>query len=655
MAMLISPQTSERRYLVTFLLNHRESILQKLEALALKRGVGLNLHFNLLIAPFLPRILEDFTLLLLSTQLKVGSLPLTAHGIRSADEVAAGSARSDLPQMIREYHLLKSVLTDLMKSEKQSDVGSYQLLQQFFDDCVERIASQLSTPVLNRETTDQFNYRESLKASEERFHQLSESLTHQVVHVMELNPQRLSYVSPSFESIWRLPLSEVYQNPNSFMSRVHPEDQAKLWAALRCLSEGNESDVEFRLLFEDGSIRWIKDHSSPLKNKEGKIYRATGIAEDITERKMFEHRLKESEAKFRTIADAMPQMVWSTLPNGFHDYYNQRWYEFTGMMPGTTDGEAWNGMFHPDDQDKAWSAWNHSLQTGEPYQIEYRLRHRSGQYRWTLGRALPVRDEQGDIIRWMGTCTDIQGMRETAEALTRAVEARDEFLSIASHELKTPLTSLKLQTQLMKRDREKGDPSVYSVRRVDKMLSQTDEQVLRLTRLIDDMLDISRIRSGNLAIQKECFDLGQLVLETTERLQPHFLATGYQAPKIQVDPDCSGEWDRLRIEQVLINLLTNSIRYGNHKPIFIRVEDLERKVRLSVCDQGIGIAVESQAKIFDRFERAITANEVSGLGLGLYITRKIVEAHHGRIWVESKLGQGSTFSVELPAQHCTHL
>jgi len=117
--------------------------------------------------------------------------------------------------------------------------------------------------------------------------------------------------------------------------------------------------------------------------------------------------LRESEQKFRILADTMPQMVWSTLPDGYHDYYNARWYEYTGVPEGATDGEGWNGMFHPDDQERAWSTWTHSLETGDPYEIEYRLRNAAGDYRWTLGRALPVRDTAGRITRWFGTCTDI--------------------------------------------------------------------------------------------------------------------------------------------------------------------------------------------------------------------------------------------------------
>jgi len=137
--------------------------------------------------------------------------------------------------------------------------------------------------------------------------------------------------------------------------------------------------------------------------------------------------LRDGNSPFRLLADAMPQIVWSTLPDGFHDYYNARWYEFTGMPEGSTDGEEWNGMFHPDDQERAWARWQHSLNTGEPYEIEYRLRDRNGDYRWTLGRALPIRDAQGLITRWVGTCTDIDDAKQAFdqnEILSRELSHR---------------------------------------------------------------------------------------------------------------------------------------------------------------------------------------------------------------------------------------
>lgn len=137
----------------------------------------------------------------------------------------------------------------------------------------------------------------------------------------------------------------------------------------------------------------------------------------------------DSDRMFRTLADTMPQMVWSTLPDGYHDYYNARWYEYTGVPAGSTDGEAWNGMFHVDDQARAWDKWRHSLKSGDPYEIEYRLRHHSGDYRWTLGRALPIRDANGVIIRWIGTCTDIHEQR-------LMMEEREMIAHELSHRIK---------------------------------------------------------------------------------------------------------------------------------------------------------------------------------------------------------------------------
>lgn len=137
--------------------------------------------------------------------------------------------------------------------------------------------------------------------------------------------------------------------------------------------------------------------------------------------------LPPGQISFRQFADAMPQMVWSTLPDGAHDYYNEQWYAFTGAPIGSTDGDGWNDLFHPDDQQRAWARWRHSLSSGEPYEIEYRLRHNSGSYRWTLGRALPIRDHEGAIVRWVGTCTDIHQHKLTAqlnEILSRELSHR---------------------------------------------------------------------------------------------------------------------------------------------------------------------------------------------------------------------------------------
>ena len=156
-----------------------------------------------------------------------------------------------------------------------------------------------------------------------------------------------------------------------------------------------------------------------LRDAQGRPSDFPGLSFDITRQKATEAALKQSEDSFRGIVNSVDHMIWATRPDGFHDFYNDRRYEFTGVPHGSTDGEAWNGMFHPEDQDRAWATWRRSLETGEPYHIEYRLRRRSGDYRWVLGRARAMRGEDGAIVRWFGTCTDIQEIVDAREVLAR--------------------------------------------------------------------------------------------------------------------------------------------------------------------------------------------------------------------------------------------
>jgi PAS domain S-box-containing protein len=203
---------------------------------------------------------------------------------------------------------------------------------------------------------------------------------------------------------------------SDFMRAIHPEDAERVRAEIgEALQTGGLFRSEYRIIGADGDIKWVVASGRPRLDAAGKAQRLPGVVFDVTEQRRTSDALKQSELQFRTLADTMPQMVWSTLPDGYHDYYNARWYEFTGVPVGSTDGEGWNNMFHPDDQERARERWAHSLQTGEPYEIEYRLKHHSGTYRWTLGRAQPIRDSAGNIVRWFGTCTDIHQAKIAAE------------------------------------------------------------------------------------------------------------------------------------------------------------------------------------------------------------------------------------------------
>lgn len=238
-------------------------------------------------------------------------------------------------------------------------------------------------------------------------------------------------------------------------------------------------------------------------------------------------------------------------------------------------------------------------------------------------------------------------LKKTQAELEQAVQMRDEFMSIASHELKTPLTSLKLQSQMRQRNLQKGNANAFTEERLTKMFDSDEKQIQRINHLIDDMLDISRISSGKLSMNFERVDLCELVRDLVERMSEQFI-TAECAITVDLCQTAVGIWDRFRIEQVVTNLLTNAMRYGSGKPIHIQVTAYNGNARLTVRDHGRGIAKENHERIFQRFERAISGREISGLGLGLYIVKQILEVHQGSIQIESELGQGATFIVDLP-------
>ena len=196
-----------------------------------------------------------------------------------------------------------------------------------------------------------------------------------------------------------------------------PEVMARWTLAI---AAGDPFEMIFPLRGADGTFRPFLTRIQPVRDPDGTVVRWFGVNTEIADRVAAEAALRAGEARFGAIVDSIDQMVWSTLPDGFHDFYNQRWYDFTGVPAGTTDGEAWNDVFHPDDQSRAWSSWRHSLATGDPYQIEYRLKHRDGGYRWVFGRAQCVRDDDGAIVRWYGTCTDIDEIVAARDVLTRS-------------------------------------------------------------------------------------------------------------------------------------------------------------------------------------------------------------------------------------------
>jgi signal transduction histidine kinase len=258
-------------------------------------------------------------------------------------------------------------------------------------------------------------------------------------------------------------------------------------------------------------------------------------------------------------------------------------------------------------------------------------------------------DELGIVAQSINSMSEVleRKVSERTRALSLGVEARDEFLSVAAHELKTPLTALRLQIQLV--ERMAADRQALAHEKNVKTIQRASQQVLRMQRLVDQLLDLARLQHGRIELHAERCDLAAIVTETVEEQETEAARAG-SSVKVLAANSVQGSFDPVRLRQVVSNLMSNAIKYGNGQPIDVLVDQVESTARILVRDHGRGISEELKDKVFDRFERAEEVREITGLGLGLYVTRHLVEAHGGKISVESRLGQGSTFRVDLPLE-----
>lgn len=407
------------------------------------------------------------------------------------------------------------------------------------------------------------------------------------------------------------------------------------------------------------------------------IEAAAQTAWDAVQRSETLSALRESEGKFRAIANSIDQMVWSTRPDGFHDYYNDRWYEYTGVPYGSTDGEGWSEMFHPDDQERAWATWRHSLETGARYRIEYRLRHRSGDYRWVLGSAQPIRDEDGRITRWFGTCTDIEEIVAAREVLARsrldlenAVVERTRELMVAeealrqaqkmeavgqltggiAHDFNNMLAVVIGAIDLMQRRVAQGRTDI------DRYLEAARDGANRAAALTQRLLSFAR----QAPIAPVPVDCNALIAGMTELLS----RTIGETIRIEtaLDPDL---WhaiaDPSQLENAILNLSVNArdampqggtltISTANETVVADDAEGSSAPagdfVRLCVTDTGLGMSEDVAARAFDPF---FTTKAVGkGTGLGLSQVFGFVGQLGGHVSLETAEGKGTTVCLRLP-------
>lgn len=497
--------------------------------------------------------------------------------------------------------------------------------------------------------------KEELRNNEEKFENLANNISqHSWISdgdgwILWCNQRLLDYTGIPLERMRGRDWIEIH----------HPDHVERISESFKknVDSGGHPWEEIYPIRGKDGVFRWFLSRSTPIKDKDGKIIQWFGTNTDIDKQVKIEEMLNASQTSFKQLANSIPHIIWTSQADGHFDFYNDRFYEFTGVEKNEVIDQTWESIVHPDDYQQQLINWSYSLQTGNAYQYEVRLKDRlKGGYRWFLELALPIKDGNGEVVKWYGSCTDIDAQKHLSVQielqkveLENALIARDEFLTIASHELKTPLTALKLHAQIFNRARNLGRTLDDSEDRINLFSARIEKQVLKLNRLVDDMLDVSRIQSGHLTLKPQQFELCELVTEVFSILEEQFSKSNIPLPVfVSNQEEVMVHWNRERIEQVLINILTNSVRYGNGKQAFLNLEIDENKAFFVLKDQGIGIAKENMEKIFHRFEKIKNPVEVNGLGLGLFISKQIIEAHGGKIWVESELGIGSEFKINLP-------
>lgn len=427
------------------------------------------------------------------------------------------------------------------------------------------------------------------------------------------------------------------------------------WAVPRALRGEIATNEEYILRRKDTGEKWVGSYSfAPIRDQQGSIIGSVVAGRDVTEQKRAEEALRASEARFRQMADAMPQLVWTATPEGTVDYYNRRVGEFEGFERHVDDAWHWSPVLHPEDAERSVQVWRQAIATGEPYEIEHRVRRKDGAYRWYLSRGEAARDASGRIVKWYGTATDINDLKEAQSALKDSEEALkrsvaelersntelQQFAYVASHDLQEPLRTVGSYVELLAvRYKGKIDPTA------DRYISFVVEGVNRMSALLNDLLAYSRVGTRGKPF-------AQVQMRRIYELAAGNLRTAIResGARITVDelPEVAGDDTQLLL--LVQNLIANGVKFRKRdaKPeIHISARRGENEWIFSVKDNGIGIEPRFFERIFVIFQRLHTREEYEGTGVGLAICRRIVERHRGRIWVESKPGEGSTFYFSI--------
>lgn len=442
---------------------------------------------------------------------------------------------------------------------------------------------------------------------------------------------------------------------------VHEADKAYVQARAETLTNGSTQRVILhnRNYTKSGEVVHCEWYNSALVDRDGRLVSILSLALDVSDRVRIQTELRESEARYRALAEAIPQLVWVTTAAGQNEYVNQQFCDFVGLTQAQLSNSNWLEIIHPEDRDRTRDRWFDCVASGDFYEIEYRFRRFDGTYRWFLGQGVPFRDEAGQVVKWFGTCTDIDAQKQmeadrlrliaeeqaAREAAEQANRIKDEFLAVVSHELRTPLNPILGWSKLLKSGKLTPD-------RAAEALSTIERNAQQQAQLIDDLLDVSRILRNKLTLTVEPVDLTMIVTDALEtvRLAAEAKSIDLQAALQSNLATVMGDTGRL--QQIVWNLLSNAVKFTpDGGRIRVQLDQIDSQARLQVIDSGKGIAPQFLPHLFEAFrqEDNTTTRQFGGLGLGLSIVQQLVQLHGGTVTAESPgLGQGATFTVRLP-------
>jgi two-component system CheB/CheR fusion protein len=514
-----------------------------------------------------------------------------------------------------------------------------------------------------------------LTQTEERF-RLIANATNDAVWDWDLVNNKIWW-SDSFYSKFGFTKNDETASSNFWLDHIHPDDKARV---NKNIQDSIDSDsgwsARYRFRNAEGTYSIILDRGKVLKDADGNAFRMVGAMMDVTEKEKTEEQLslKNEELQFlieefKFVTDFMPQIVWSALPDGFHDFFNKRWYDYTGLEFDDSKGRGWLNVIHQEDAEKALAAWNQSLKTGTSYEVEYRMRSKDGGYRWFLARAIPLKPDNTRSVKWFGTCTDIHDQKLASDILEQKVRERTEelqrinielessnnellqFASVASHDLKEPLRKIHMFSNLVK------DRYLENIPGANDYMNRIIGASARMTKLINDLLTFTRL---SVSTTFEIADLNTVIDEVTSDLELSIVEKQAtievgELPKIEI---ITGQ-----IRQVFQNIISNSLKFSRKEElprILIQGElvdecaidasknDDGQYCRITIKDNGIGFDNFYSTKIFTIFQRLHPREKYDGTGIGLAITKKIIEKHNGIIIAEGKENEGAKFIIVLP-------